>query len=78
MGNVAIIIGVNVILRRTVAPNVTANAIMIGVPVMITTFHERCNNVIINTVRNREMGIMLSKSKYIASETSSKILESPV
>ncbi|MNY78692.1 hypothetical protein D3C86_2190540 [compost metagenome] len=58
----ATIIGVKVISRITDEPKVNANAITIGVPVMATTFNERCKIVMTSTVNSIDQGKIISRS----------------
>ena len=58
----ATIIGVSVMSMMTEEPKVMARAIMIGVPVMMTTLAERCKAVMINTVNKTDQGRIIRRS----------------
>ena len=62
IGNVATIIGVNVMLRITDDPKVTPNAMMMGVPVITTTFQERWSAVMMRTVNATDQGKIIIRS----------------
>ena len=54
--------GVSVMSMITDDPNVMANAIMMGVPVMTTTLAERCRAVMTRTVNSTDQGKIINRS----------------